>query len=525
MTNVIPVAQILADGVMDIIPSPDLSGAIVHPKETTDGIGSFKAPLEFDSEEAAATRLHEYGHLNLITSGEQPIKLHAAFDKAGVHESILQAFADAKVMHHCTDKGLSLVKLKTFEYNEGLIIEQFSRLKPIEQATLILRSIGTELLPEAMKNTMRLTEADKVFVRKTYDKIKSIRTIHDWVLAALTFQRRFEGMRAKRARKEKEKTILGEGTERKDIGSKKRESPKEDMERFEKIAKKIEEEEEESEGEEEEAITELSTGEVKPRKERSEPKAKKLEVYGEKEDDDKENTEMSKLIQDIMDYAEELDEDVTQTHSSRTRHNLALELGSSRTEWGGMREIKPPLELNFEPKDRAKRLKRSFVGAFRYPHRLVSDSAVFASKQRGKGGTLLIDCSGSMGLTYNSILQVLEQRPFATIAIYAGAPGAMDGFLILVVDRGKRISEIELKAQYRKLGCGNIVDGPALKWLAKRPGEKFWICDGHVTGQDDMASTKLSYEAALIQRKYAVKRWRSLDRFLELKPPSFPATL
>ena len=56
------------------------------------------------------------------------------------------------------------------------------------------------------------------------------------------------------------------------------------------------------------------------------------------------------------------------------------------------------------------------------------------------------------------------------------------------------------------LGRGNIVDGPALRWLAQQPEPRIWISDGQVTGTHDRPSTDLVVDAIRICQQAGIRR-------------------
>ena len=58
---------------------------------------------------------------------------------------------------------------------------------------------------------------------------------------------------------------------------------------------------------------------------------------------------------------------------------------------------------------------------------------------------------------------------------------------------------------------GNIVDGPALRWLARQPGPRFWISDGVVTGEGDMQSVDLVVDVIRICGKAAITRVETVE--------------
>jgi hypothetical protein len=63
------------------------------------------------------------------------------------------------------------------------------------------------------------------------------------------------------------------------------------------------------------------------------------------------------------------------------------------------------------------------------------------------------------------------------VALYSGAQ--THGALRIVAERGKKADKKYITAP---MGGNNLVDGPALRWLAKHKGRKLWISDGGVTG-------------------------------------------
>jgi hypothetical protein len=67
-----------------------------------------------------------------------------------------------------------------------------------------------------------------------------------------------------------------------------------------------------------------------------------------------------------------------------------------------------------------------------------------------------------------------------------------------------------------RLGRGNVIDGPALRWLASQPGPRIWISDGRVTGVRDRSSLDLVVEAMGICRRNQITRVDKADSLLTL---------
>jgi hypothetical protein len=121
-----------------------------------------------------------------------------------------------------------------------------------------------------------------------------------------------------------------------------------------------------------------------------------------------------------------------------------------------------------------------------------------------KGGTVLIDTSGSMNLEPEQVHAVLAVLPAATVAVYSGK-GASGSVSIIAKD-GKCASAAAIKRRIDDAGPGNIVDGPALRWLAAQAEPRLWVCDGIVTGCHDAAAAHLDDEAAAIAARARVVR-------------------
>jgi len=64
-------------------------------------------------------------------------------------------------------------------------------------------------------------------------------------------------------------------------------------------------------------------------------------------------------------------------------------------------------------------------------------------------------------------------------------------------------------------GGGNIVDGPALEWLAAQAEPRIWISDGVVTGVNDVDYAALSAEALRVQMTGRIGRLDNLGAAIE----------
>lgn len=125
-------------------------------------------------------------------------------------------------------------------------------------------------------------------------------------------------------------------------------------------------------------------------------------------------------------------------------------------------------------------------------------------QRQAKGGTVLIDTSGSMHLEPEQVHAVLAALPAATVAIYSGAHDR--GTVSIIAKGGKCASAQAIKRRIADVGGGNIIDGPALRWLATQAEPRLWVCDGIVTGCGDAAAAHLDDEAGAIVARARITR-------------------
>lgn len=147
------------------------------------------------------------------------------------------------------------------------------------------------------------------------------------------------------------------------------------------------------------------------------------------------------------------------------------------------------------------------------PYRLPVDGRVFVQKKRAVGGTVLIDGSGSMSLTTQDLRRIVSTAPAATIAIYSGK--GKKGTLTIIGAKGRVVDDAGLE-QARSVGSGNVVDGPALEFLAFHDGPRIWISDGMVTGERDTACFDLAVEAQAICTAHQIRRVEKADAVVDL---------
>ena len=150
----------------------------------------------------------------------------------------------------------------------------------------------------------------------------------------------------------------------------------------------------------------------------------------------------------------------------------------------------------------------------RYLTRWPVDRAVFRRRARRSGGTLLVDTSGSMSLEPADLDRLLLATPHGMrVAIYSGSGEV--GELRIVADGGRRAAPEHLA----RFGSGNVVDLPALEWLAKQSLPRLWVSDGVVTGVGDKGSQVLKRRCEAVCRRARIRRVAKLDEAAALLRP------
>lgn len=168
------------------------------------------------------------------------------------------------------------------------------------------------------------------------------------------------------------------------------------------------------------------------------------------------------------------------------RENLS---NKGTNEWGEMKIIYNPLERNIAGRWARRRIPHEEGAIPRSMHRMPVDGRVFDYRVHKHGGTVLIDCSGSMSLRPEEIDEIIACAPGAVIATYCGQ--GKQGELRLVAMGGRVVAREHLTSVWG----GNVVDGPALKWMLREREPRLWVCDGYVTGHGDVYAGNLAHEA------------------------------
>ena len=208
--------------------------------------------------------------------------------------------------------------------------------------------------------------------------------------------------------------------------------------------------------------------------------------------------------------------EIMNTHGGNLNYQPDLNDMSGR--WGNMVIRTPELAVNLQGRIKGGREYRpmDFGVTPKYMNRWCVDKKVFQQKQRVYGGTILIDASGSMSFSGDDILEIMQMLPAVKIAMYnstyeddkgRGMYG-QTGSLRIIGDNGKRVTTEYLD---RYSGGGNLVDGPALKWLSQQKPKRIWVSDMYVFGKDNTSTGNLLQECHQIMKQSGITRLADID--------------
>lgn len=196
--------------------------------------------------------------------------------------------------------------------------------------------------------------------------------------------------------------------------------------------------------------------------------------------------------------------------SADIANNYSLD-PSHKAPWGTLITQLAPLERNFRAL-----VKRSGAAAPEGPlprnmHRWFGDKQIFVRQGLRRGGTLLIDQSGSMQWSWESVRELIEATPAMTIAVYSSNGEFDGGFLTIIAKDGKLVGKDWTPGAFGHYG-GNVVDGPALAWLARQARPRLWFSDGQVTGCADHQGSQVLQDARRLCRLGAIRRTVDPDK-------------
>ena len=116
-----------------------------------------------------------------------------------------------------------------------------------------------------------------------------------------------------------------------------------------------------------------------------------------------------------------------------------------------------------------------------------------------------------MNFNSDDILEIMKLLPAVNIAMYNGSHHTGD--LHIIAQNGKRVTDTYL---YNHSGGGNVVDGPALEWLATMPARRIWVSDMYVFGATgDTSGFNLLKECYDICTKHKIINLKNIDEVKE----------
>ena len=223
---------------------------------------------------------------------------------------------------------------------------------------------------------------------------------------------------------------------------------------------------------------------------------------------EKSTVPVAEYLQSMLEIPKQEAEDGTGYMAKQARRIPELESNRRHAGWGDMREARSPMPRRYRGRSARKTRPADWGTVPRYIERYATDGSIFGAKRPAQGGTVLIDRSGSMSLTPSEVLAIIEAAPGATVAQYVGTSGD-DGVLVLSALKGKRATDKEIAGPESFKGPmvgGNIIDGPALDWLASQPEPRLWVSDGGVSGKGETQNRVLLSEAVSKVRRGRIVR-------------------
>ena len=188
---------------------------------------------------------------------------------------------------------------------------------------------------------------------------------------------------------------------------------------------------------------------------------------------------------------------------SRTKTPVGTEYGEVIPSWMKLKVERTPLPDVLSGSLGKKRIASMSGKHPRRIHRMITDPQrrVFDRIVKGKGGIVVIDCSGSMRLTREQVRDVVMASPGCTVVAYTVHDWEIDenGEAVkpnawVLADEGRICDELPFSR-----GAGNGVDLPVLEWAVKNRKRQstpiVWVSDGVVTGYHDNSHTALFLKA------------------------------
>lgn len=189
--------------------------------------------------------------------------------------------------------------------------------------------------------------------------------------------------------------------------------------------------------------------------------------------------------------------------------------------WGSMEIITPYLAQRLPERRLFRRTQpKEYGSSILFPDRLDEDGRIFGYRRKVATATFLVDVSGSMRLSQEDITELVRTVPGALVACYSGLGNwgnwetsesrkyfsNDEGHLTIIANKG-----LALDMKNWKWPGGNVLDGPAIRWLGKQSKPRVWVCDGQVTGINDQSSLGQVAEVLNLQKQFGIKRVENMQ--------------
>ena len=151
-------------------------------------------------------------------------------------------------------------------------------------------------------------------------------------------------------------------------------------------------------------------------------------------------------------------------------------------------------------------------------HRMLTDPErrIFDKVARHAGGIVVIDCSGSMGLSSNDVREIVHSASGCTVIAYSLMSGAGKPNAWILAKDGACISA----ADFPTMGQANGVDEPVLEWAVrnrKKPSDPIvWVCDGHVTDCTDTSHENIREACATLAIENGIRQVPTVEDAIAL---------
>lgn len=213
-----------------------------------------------------------------------------------------------------------------------------------------------------------------------------------------------------------------------------------------------------------------------------------------------------------------------------TSKDIDIQVSAGKHRWANTTFINGTLTKDLAGALRVRRNRPSDVGAVpKYINRWVTDKHVFARKRQSlKGGTVAIDCSGSMHFSADDIEEVITLLPASTIVGYAGCSeeyarekGIPEGIIETFAKNQRTIDNYKGTYIYRNNYGENFVDVPAILWLASQPKPRMLVSDMEVVAYNLSSSNSYVYGDELkdyceeLCRKHDIVILRDINEAIE----------